>query len=76
MQALTGMEYIMIDIANQYGLDKESWARRISWFKSNKHTLDQLASKADKPVLYRKAVRAYRDAKKGIPIGFIMGLDK
>lgn len=75
MQKFTGIEYIKIDIANQYGKDKENWQNRIDWVDANMDHLAALTDQADKPLLYKKAVRALHDAQVGNPTGYIMGLD-
>ncbi len=75
MQHFSGTEYLYIDIANQYGWDKESWDYRIQWTIQNMSVLEGIAHNADEPHLYLKAVQALRDTQKGIPTGFIMGLD-
>ncbi len=75
MQKFTGIEYIMIDIANQYGLDKLTWDKRIQFVKDNITQLDTLQNSAEYPVLFAKAVRVYHMAMAGYPTGFIMGLD-
>lgn len=75
MQHFSGRDYIKIDIANQWGLDKKPWNERIEWVNDNDKVLESLDTKADKPLLYMKAVRAHRKAQQGIPTGFIMGLD-
>ena len=75
MRHFTGRQYVHIDIANQYGLDKFTWQKRLDWVQDNMLQLDQLAVSADCPVLYRKAVRASCDARTRNPTGYIMGLD-
>lgn len=75
MQQFTGREYILIDIANQYGFSKITWQERIHWTHSNRTVLEDLTESAEEPILYAKAVRALRDADKGVATGFIMGLD-
>ncbi len=75
MQTFTGTEYLYIDIANQYGLDKHSWNYRCDWTKINEHQLESLSERADEPILYRKAVRALRATQDGEAVGFPMGLD-
>lgn len=75
MDTFTGKEYIKIDIANQFGLDKHSWNYRIDWVTINEHQLEALANQANEPVLYRKAVRALRAAEAGEAIGHPIGLD-
>lgn len=75
MKLFTGYEYVMIDIANQFGLDKELFETRINWVKQNHANLESLMDKADSPILYIKAVRALRDAEAGVPTGFMMGMD-
>jgi DNA-directed RNA polymerase len=75
MQQFTGYEYIQIDIANNFGLDKEIWSERLAWVRDNENKLEGLVNQADSPVLYHKAVTAYRDVQKGKPTGHLMGLD-
>lgn len=75
MQTFMGTEYLKIDIANCYGLDKESWSDRLDWVTSNEPNLESLNVSADAPVLYRKAVRAFRTIQQGNPTNHIMGLD-
>lgn len=82
MQTFTGLEYIKIDIANQYGLDKELWDHRIDGISEviSEHDGDTAGlyaalDNADEPVLMLKAIKAYEDAMAGRPTGFIMGLD-
>ena len=75
MRNFTGLEYLYIDIANQYGLDKENWDTRIQWTKDNEPDLENQVHLADDPVLYTKAVKVLRDTQAGKWTGFIMGLD-
>lgn len=75
MQNFTGTEYVMIDIANQFGMDKELWADRIAFTKNNEPVLELLVSQAKEPELFRKAVYALRDAQAGIPSGHMVGFD-
>ena len=57
-------KWIEVDIANQCGLDKYTFEERI------KRTGD-----VEKPWLHANAVRALEACDKGIPTGFVMGLD-
>lgn len=78
MQQLTGLEYIMVDIANNYGLDKKLWDERISWTKAtlaDPILLDKAVEEADEQLLMIKGINAYYDAVDGIPTNFTMGLD-
>lgn len=76
MQQFSGIDYIKIDIANQYGLDKQTWFERISWVNNNDiYRIDSFMDRADEPLLMRKTINALMDAEAGIPTGFIMGLD-
>jgi len=72
----TPLDWLKIDIANTYGKDKLTWDKRLTWV--NERTLDQLwkiIRYADEPLLYRKALIAYRDTLNGKPTGHIMHLD-
>lgn len=75
MQTFTGFEYLLIDIANAYGLDKEVYPVRIQWAKDNLMELESLAEYADDYFLYRKAVMALREVMAGKPTGHLVGFD-
>lgn len=75
MQTFTAFEYLCIDIANQYGLDKLLFEERIQWTLDHLPELENLADKAETRPLYLKAVQAVRKAQKGIPTGHLVGFD-
>lgn len=71
------MQYLAIDIANQYGndLDKETYETRIAWVKHKVDRLEEFQDKAEEPFLFKKAVNAFRQAQAGTPTGHVVGLD-
>lgn len=69
------MQYLAIDIANHYGLDKLNYEDRIQWVKDNLDTLETLQNQAEEPLLYYKAVKALRDSMQGKPTGHTVALD-
>ena len=71
----SGYEYMCIDIANQYGLDKELFETRIKWTQDHLGELESLSDKADCQPLYKKAVMALRKAQAGIPTGHLVAVD-
>lgn len=75
MQLFTGIEYIKIDVANKYGLDKENWDVRIDWFNQNEYRLRELVDEADEPAQFYAAVTSYEKALRGIPSGTPISLD-
>jgi len=75
MQNFTGLNYLQIDIANCFGLDKEEWVTRLIWFEEHKHELEDLIDQADEPMLYVKAISAYARTMKREPSGHILYLD-
>jgi hypothetical protein len=75
MISYTGLDYIKIDIANQYGYDKESFEYRIAWVDANEHKLENLLYAADDSFRYAAAVMALRDHQAGQPTGHLVGLD-
>lgn len=75
MDTFTGLEYILIDLANNFGLDKLTWKERITWTLDNESNLVSMIDQADNKFLFIKGIDALKDAKKGNPTGFIMGLD-
>ena len=75
MMQFTGLEYLYIDIANHYGMDKELWDIRIQWTKDHMDNLEDMISTADSPIQFIKAVKVLRDTQANIPTGYIMSLD-
>lgn len=75
MQKFTGYEYILIDIANQFGHDKMLFEERIEWATANLSTLEALTEQADCKPLYIKGVSALRKAQAALPTGHIIGFD-
>ena len=75
MKTFTGTEYLKIDIANQFGLDRLGWEERLWWVEDNKGNFRELAETAKKPILFRKAIRALKQVEAGKPVNHIMGLD-
>lgn len=69
------MQYLAIDIANQYGLDKLSFEERTQWVKDNINYLEEYQNQAEEPILFYKAVKALRDVQAGKPIGHTVALD-
>ena len=74
-QTFTGPQYLKIDIANNYGLDKLTWDERLAWFDNNEHQLDQLLKTAKEPALFYAGIKAWRDVQAGKPIGYMISLD-
>lgn len=86
MKYFTAIEYLAIDIANQYGksenpstnfndLNKHTFEERIQWVREHQDILESLTEEAEEPHLYFKAVNAFRKALKGLPIGHTVALD-
>lgn len=78
-QTFTGWQYLLIDVANQYGLDKDEFEPRIEWAEQNLNQLEQLGhartGKWKERPLYFKAVQAIRKAQQGQPTGHMIGFD-
>lgn len=75
MQTFTGKEYLKIDIANSFGLDKEDWDVRLDWFNQNEKQLDTLVKSAESPAMYFAGIQAWKKASKGEPTGYPISLD-
>lgn len=75
MQLLTAREYLKVDIANNYGLDKKTWDERIAWFDENEANLLNLVEEAEDSALFYAGVNAWKDMKAGKPIGYAVALD-
>jgi hypothetical protein len=75
MQRFSAKEYLKIDVANSFGLDKKSWAERIRWFDDNEKDFGQLIYKAEEPAMFFAGISAWEAVKKGEPIGYPISLD-
>lgn len=74
-QTFTAREYLKIDIAGSFGLDKDDWDKRIAWFDRNEHQLHNLVPQADEPALFYAGIIAWEDVKAGRPSGYPISLD-
>lgn len=75
MQEFTGWQYLLIDLANAFGHDKEVFEKRIAWAEENMDVLETLVDQADSKPLYVKAVSSIRKTQAGIPSGHLVGFD-
>ena len=75
MQKFTGKQYLQIDIASNYGLDKETWEHRLNWFEQNQGNLDNLVKTAKEPALFYAGVLAWKDAQQQKATGYPISLD-
>lgn len=75
MKCFTGWQYLLIDLANHFGKDKDLFEDRIQWATDNLGNLEALADQAETKPLYLKAVMAIRKAQAGLPTGHMVGLD-
>jgi hypothetical protein len=77
MKTFTGYEYLLIDVASQFGLDKLRFEDRIQWAVDHLADLEALATEADSKTrpLYIKAVQALRKAQAGEATGHLVGMD-
>ena len=74
-QRFTGMQYLQIDIANKFGLDKQDWDVRLDWFNKNQEKLLALVPQAKEPALFYAGVQAWNQAQQGLEIGYPISLD-
>ena len=75
MQTFTAFQYIKLDIANSFGLDKELFEDRLNWFEANKNNLSGLVDDADEPAQFYAGKLCYEDTKAGLPTGYLVGMD-
>lgn len=74
-QRFTGIQYLQIDIANNFGLDKQDWNTRLDWFNENQEKLLSLVPQAKAPALFYAGIQAWNQAQQGLPIGYPISLD-
>lgn len=70
-----GLEWLQIDIANTFGLDKEFFEDRIKWVLENDEFLEALEDEAESPQQYKNAVKALRDHQGDRDVHHYMYLD-
>jgi len=75
MQKFTGLQYLKIDIASNFGLDKMDWDDRIAWVDEHEESLEAMLPQAAEPALYHAGVQAYRKTQKSQPTGYPISLD-
>lgn len=83
MQHFTGLEYVKMDIAASFGLDKNTWSERLAWFEDNlphhefatDDGLVAFCKTAEEPAQALAGILAYRAVKFGQPTGYLCGLD-
>lgn len=74
-QTFTGKEYLKLDIAGSFGLDKDDWDERLAWFDANEPNLHALVPQADEPALFYAGILAWEKAKADKPSGYPISLD-
>jgi hypothetical protein len=75
MKSFTGWQWLLIDAANQFGLDKELFEDRIKWAEDNLENLPDMYQQAENKPLFIKAVMAIGQARAGIASGHMVGVD-
>lgn len=74
-QQFTAFEYLLIDISNHFGLDKETYEVRIQWAKDNINNYLNLVSQADTPELFHKTAMTIDRVRRGQETGHIVYWD-
>lgn len=76
-QSLTGMEYLMAEVACKFDktLEKKTWNERIAAFKTLDFNNPKTFSDASNPIGLRAAFLGYQEANAGLPTGYMISLD-
>ena len=85
MQTFTGIEYLKIDIANNFGLDKSTYQERIDWFNTNISFSPESSStdiiewihinQPKEPELFFAGIQAYIKYLNNEPSGYMVSFD-
>jgi hypothetical protein len=65
VQLFRGIQYLKMDIANSFGLDKLDWSERLRWYEDNQHRLLSLMKDAENHAQYYAGVRAMAEVRAG-----------
>ena len=71
----TPFEYVLINLANHFGLDKKEYDYRINFMKTNMDNLESMVEDADEPELFYKNVLELRKMQAGKPVGTLVSFD-
>lgn len=74
-QDFTAKEYLKIDVASAFGLDRADWSERLGWFDANRGNLHNITNQAKEPALFFAAVEAFEATERGQPTGHMVSLD-
>jgi hypothetical protein len=75
MQRFSARQYLQIDIASNFGLDKKTWDERLTWFVEHQDRLMDMLPQAAEPALYFAGVQAWEACLKSEPSGHPISLD-
>lgn len=65
MRLFKGIEYLKMDIANSFGLDKVDWTDRLRWYEDNEYRLLSLMKDAENHAQYYAGIRAMAEIRAG-----------
>lgn len=76
LNEFTGYQYMLIHLANCFGLDKLTFEERIDWAEDAIHKdMEELAADADTPFTFRQAFNEIHSVRRGNPTGLLVELD-
>lgn len=77
MQTFTPWQYLMIDLANHFELDKLLFEERIVWAEAHIDQLEELIEQCPMKTrpLFHKTVLTIRKVQRGEPVGHLVGFD-
>lgn len=71
----TPYEYLLINLANHFGLDKEVYSKRINFIKVNMNDLEDMIADAEEPELFLASLMQLRKVQRKEPVGALVSLD-
>ena len=75
MKQFTALQYLKMDIASSYGMDKLNWEDRLAWFEEYEPVLEGMLPKAESPCLMKSGIEAYYLTLMGKPTTHLVSLD-
>lgn len=75
MKQFTALQYLKMDIASSYGMDKLNWEDRLAWFEEYEPVLEGMVEKAESPCLMKSGIEAYYLTLMGKPTTHLVSLD-